>query len=266
MLGDVFHGSHMALGQVHHMDIVSHAGAVVGIVVIAVDAELLPAADGYLGDIGHQIVGDTSGVLADQAGLVGADGIEVPQQDHAPLGVSVRDAGEDLLGHVLGPAIGVGTAACPAGLPQGHFVVGGVDRGGGGEDDILHANFLHDLGQYQGGIQVVVVVFPGLCNAFAHGLETCKVDDAGNLVLGKDLLQQSLIPDIALVEFQGLPGELLNPVQAFGIGIAQIVNDHHAIAVFQQLQAGMGADITGTAGHQYVLHVARTSLYFLPSF
>ena len=188
MLGDVFHGSHMALGQVHHMDIVSHAGAVVGIVVIAVDAELLPAADGYLGDIGHQIVGDTSGVLADQAGLMGADGIEVPQQDHAPFGVCVRDAGEDLLGHVLGPAIGVGAAACPAGLPQGHFVVGGVDRGRGGEDDILHAHFLHDLGQYQGGILYLCTAFKK-CDNMVTVVQLVRASDCGSECRGFESLQ-----------------------------------------------------------------------------
>ena len=84
------------------------------------------------------------------------------------------------------------------------------------------------------------------------------MDDAADLVLRKDLLQQSLIPHVALIEFQGLSRELLDPIQAFGVGIAQIVNDDHAITVFQQLQTSMGADITGAAGNQYVLH-ERTS-------
>ena len=57
----------MAAGQVDNMDVVAHAGAVGGRVVIAKDVDLLQLADSDLGDVGHEVVGDAVGVLADQA-------------------------------------------------------------------------------------------------------------------------------------------------------------------------------------------------------
>ena len=260
ILGGELYGGYVALGQVHHMDVVPDAGAVGGGIVVAEDAQLLPAANGHLGDVGHQVVGDASGILTHQAGLVSADGVEVAQQHHGPVGIRVGNAGEDLLGHVFGPAVGIGAAAGAAGLLQGHFVVRGVDRGGGGEDDVLHPHLFHDLGQDQGGIEVVVVIFPGLFHAFAYSLQPGEVDDAGDVVLGKNLAQQGLIPDIALVEFNGLAGDLLHPLQAHRVGVHQIVDDYHAIAVFQQLHTGVGANVPGTAGNQYV-HVFIPPLF-----
>src|SRR5699024_198220 len=127
MLAGIVHCSHMALGQVHHMDVVPDAGAVVGGVIVAVNAELFPAAHSHLGDVGHQVVGDTPGVLTHPSGGVGADGVEVPQQHHRPVLLSLGHIGENHLGHVLGPAVGVGAAAGAAGLLQGHLIVGGID-------------------------------------------------------------------------------------------------------------------------------------------
>ena len=78
------------------------------------------------------------------------------------------------------------------------------------------------------------------------------MDDAAQVILLEDFGEQGLVPHVTFIEFQLLSGELLHPLQGFGIGIAQIVNDHHPIAAFQQLQAGMGANIPGAAGNKYV--------------
>ena len=72
----------MAAGQIHHMDVIAHAGAVRGGVVVAEHVQLFQRAHGHLGDVGHQVVGDAVGVLADEAALVGADGVEIAQQGH----------------------------------------------------------------------------------------------------------------------------------------------------------------------------------------
>ena len=234
------------------MDVVADAGAVVGIVVIAVDAQEFPAADGNLGDVGHQVVGNSPGIFADTAGDVGADGIEVTQQNNAPLLVGMGHAGKDLLGHILGPAVGVGAVAGLACLPQRHHIVTGIDGGRGGEDDLLAANLFHDLGQHQGGVQVVVIVTPGLGNGFANSLQTGEVDDSSDLIFCKDPAQQGLVSDIALIEFDLLAGELFHPVQALGVGVAEIVDHNDTIAAFQQLNTGMGTNIAGTAGNQNV--------------
>ena len=78
----LFQGGHMALGQVHHVDIVPDAGAVRGVIVISVDMDFFQLAHGDFRNIGHQIVGNAVGVLSDEAGLVGPNGVEVAKQSH----------------------------------------------------------------------------------------------------------------------------------------------------------------------------------------
>ena len=58
--------------------------------------------------------------------------------------------------------------------------------------------------------------------------------------------------DVAFVEAQVLARQLPDPVQALGVGVAQIIHDHDAVAAVQKLHAGVGADIAGTAGDQYI--------------
>jgi hypothetical protein len=65
----------------------THRGAVPGGVIVAVDVELGEPADGDLLDVGQQVVRYPLGVLSDLAGAVRTDGVEVAQQDDAPLRV-----------------------------------------------------------------------------------------------------------------------------------------------------------------------------------
>lgn len=59
--------SHMALRQVHHMDVVTHGCAISCVVVTAIHVELRPDSCGYLLNVGHQIVGDANRVLSNQS-------------------------------------------------------------------------------------------------------------------------------------------------------------------------------------------------------
>ena len=244
------HGCHMALGQIHNMDIVSDAGAVMGVIVIAVDAQEFPAADGNLGDVRHQVVWDTTGIFTDAAGIVSTDGVEVAQQDDGPLRICSRHTGQDLLGHVLGPAVRVGAIAGAGSLAQGHLVVTGIDSSRRRENDPLAAHFLHDLGQYQSGIQVVVIVTPRLLHGFTNSLQTGKMNHCADFMLCKNLPQQSSVAHVPFIERYRRTGEFLYPFQALGVGVAQIVNDHNFIAALQQFHTGVRTDITGTAGNQ----------------
>ena len=65
--------------QVAHVDVVANTGAVGGGVIVAKDLNGLELTDGDLGDVRHQVVGDTLGILADQARRMGADGIEITE-------------------------------------------------------------------------------------------------------------------------------------------------------------------------------------------
>ena len=242
----------MALGQVHHMDIVPDPGAVPGGVVVAEDPQLREAADGRLGDVGHEVVGDAVGGLADEAAGVGAHGVEVPQQHHGPLGVRFRGVPEDLLAHVLGPAVGVGAPAGAGVLPQGHLVVPGVDRGGGGEDDPLDPRPGHGPAQGEGGAQVVVVVGQGLLHGLAHRLQPGEMDGAGGAVLLQNLVQQGLVPHVPPDEDHLLAGDLPDPLQGYLAGVAQVVHHDGGVPRLQQLHTGVAADVPGAASDQYV--------------
>ena len=91
----------MTGGQIAHVDVVAHTGAVGCGVVVAKDLNGLELAHGNLRDIGHQVVGDALGILADQARRMGADGIEITEQHNVPLGVGGVNVHKDLLDHHL---------------------------------------------------------------------------------------------------------------------------------------------------------------------
>jgi hypothetical protein len=57
--------------------------------------------------IGQQVVRDAGRVLADRAGPVGADRVEVAQQRDPPARLGRGDVAQDLLDHHLGPAVGL---------------------------------------------------------------------------------------------------------------------------------------------------------------
>src|SRR5699024_3193946 len=171
-------GRHMAAGQVHHMDVVPHAGAVGGVIVVAVDMDLFQLARRHLGDVGHQVVGDAVGVFADQAGRMGPDGVEVAQQRHVQLGVGLAAVGEDALGEHLGGAVGVGGGAGGEILPDGHAGRVAVDGGRGGEDDVVAVMPAHHVQNVQRAVEVVGVVFDGLGDALPHRLVGGELDYA----------------------------------------------------------------------------------------
>ena len=87
------------------VDVVPHAGAVPGVVVVAVDGHLLPLAQGHLEDQGDEMGLGVVG-LANLAGLVGAAGVKVPQA-HIAQAVGLAHPVEHPLHRELCLAVGV---------------------------------------------------------------------------------------------------------------------------------------------------------------
>ena len=239
---------HVAQGQVYHMDVVPDAGAVGGGVVIAVDMELFQLAHGHLSDVGHQVVGDAVGVLADEAAFMGTDGVEVPQQGHVQRGVRFAVVREDALNEQLGGAVGVGGAASGEVLPDRHAGGVTVHGGGGGEHEVLHIVGPHGVQQYQCADQVVGIVLQRLSHAFANSLQTGEVHDGVNVgVLGEQGLRGGGIAQVRLHKGDGLAGDLLHPAHGFLTGVAQVIHHHDVVTGLQQFHAGVAADVTGAA-------------------
>lgn len=85
MVGKLLHSLDMSLCQVNHMDVVTHAGAVRGIIIITEYVEIFKLSNSHLCNIRNQVVGDSLGIFSNQAAFMGTDGIEVTQKHHIPL-------------------------------------------------------------------------------------------------------------------------------------------------------------------------------------
>ena len=247
-------GGNVTRCQVAHVDVVAHAGAVGGGVVVAKDLNGLELTDGDLGDVGHQVVGDALGVLADQARRMGTDGIEVTEQHDVPLGVGGVDVHEDLLNHPLGPTIGVGRGLLGVLFGDGRVVRIAVDGRGAREDDGLAAMVAHDVDEHQGVLDVVVVVLDGLAHRLADGLKAGEVDDAVDLMGVEDLVHGLAVEHVGLVEGEVL-GSLfahdgLDAVDGDGAGVGEVIDDDDLVAALEQLNDGVRADKTGATGYE----------------
>ena len=248
MICQIVHRSHVTLGQIHHMDVIPHAGAVGGVVIVAENAELLEPPGSDLRDVGHQIVGNAHGILADQPAFMRADGVEVPQQRHGPVRIGKGHVLENLLDHVLGPAVGIGAAHGAHVLPEGNLLAQAVYRGRGAEHDALDAVAAHTLAQCQGSVQIVAVVFQRLGNAFAYGLITRKVNDRVEAFLFENGIHGLFVAHVRFVEGNVLTGDGFQPIQHLGTGIVEVVHDHRLVPCADQLHTGVGADKPSAAG------------------
>mmetsp|Transcript_8723 Transcript_8723/g.28817 ORF Transcript_8723/g.28817 Transcript_8723/m.28817 type:complete len:374 (+) Transcript_8723:809-1930(+) len=165
----------VTLGQVDHVDVVPHAGAVLGRVVRAVDGEVRPLPDRDLLDVGHQVVWDPLRRLADLARAVGADRVEVAEQDHVPALVRLVEVLQDVLDEELRASVRVGRARGEV-LGDGHRRGVAVHSRGGGEDDALAVALLHRLDQVERACNVILVVEDRLRHALADSLEPSEVN------------------------------------------------------------------------------------------
>ena len=246
---DVVERLQMAHREVDHVDVVAHAGAVVRLVVVAVDGQVLELAGRHLRDVGQEVVGDAVGVLAEQAAFVRADGVEVAQQRDAPRGIGLPQIGEDLLDIELGGAVGVGGRVGQRHiLAEGDGILHAVDGGGGGEDDLFAAVRRHHFAEDEGAGEVVVIVAQRNAAGFANRLEPREMDDRVNLVLLEHPLHPGFVEQVGLVEFEVLAGNLADAFEGLGLRVDEIVQHNDFLARVQQLHAGVGTDIAGASG------------------
>merc|ERR1719231_700038 len=97
----------MSCSEVFNMKVVSHSGAVGGVVVITKDSERLAPTYTNLLDVRHQIVWWSKRVLSDQATVMCANRVEVAQHTDPPSCIRVGQIPEELLSHQLGVPVRV---------------------------------------------------------------------------------------------------------------------------------------------------------------
>ena len=248
----VFQCFQMAYRQINHMEVVPLAGAVWCGIVAAEDRQLFQLSCCHATDVWHQVIGNSIGIISQQAGLVGTNGIEIPQQDSAEVRVGSYIVRQNPLNHHLRPAIG------RRGLDGGHLffvgmgIVGAVDRGGGGEDELFAAEFLHNLQQCHGAVQVVSVILQRLFHALTHGLEACEVNHGIDLVVFKNRAQRLAICTVNLIKGRFTTGNRLDSVNHIRLGVGEIVHNDHIVSGVQQLHHGVAADVSRAARYQYI--------------
>ena len=232
------------------MDIIAHPGAIRRRIIIAKHRQTRQSADRHLADEGQQIVGNAVRVFANQPRLVGTHRVEVAQQHHGPTRICLGDIAQHLLDHQLGATIGVGRRERKL-LADGYGMWVTVDGGRRAEDQIEDAGLGHLFTQGQGRGYVVLIVGERNATGFPHRLQTGKVDDRFNLVLGQHGGQGRAIPHIQLIKRGRAPGDGGNALQHDRVRVAEVIHHHHILACLQQRHHGMTTDIPGTTRDQY---------------
>ena len=247
----------VAASQVDHVDVVAHARAIGGGVVVSEDAHALELAYGNLRHVGKQVVRDALRVLADESALMGADGVEVAQQHDVPLVVADVEVAQNAFEHALRLAVGIGGLVLGAGFGDGDELRLAVDGGARGEHDVLHAVGARYVAEYERAGNVVPVVLERLGNALANGFIAGEVDYGVHLVRGEDVFERLAVEDARLIELQAIglralcdAGDGANAVERDLARVAQVVNHDDGVAAIEQLHAGVAADEAGAAGDE----------------
>ena len=119
-----------------------------------------------------------------------------------------------------------------------------------------HTRRTHRLDQPQSAHDVVVVVLERFGDRLADRLQAGEMDHRRCLAVGQHRAQRRRVTDVALYQRRLSAGDALHPAQRFRIAVAEIVEHRHVMAGVQQFNAGMRADIAGTAGHENHAHAA----------
>ena len=224
--------------EVLDVDVVAHAGAVGGRVVVAEDPEAVEPADRDLGEVGHEVVRDVGRVLAERPRGVRTDRVEVAQQRHPPRRVGERDVAQHLLLHHLGPAVGVGRRGRQV-LVHRHRGVGAVDRRGGGEDEPAHPVPAHGAHEREGRAEVVLVVLQRLGDRLADGLEPGEVDDGVERLVGEEVLGLVVVGEVEGAHVERLAGQRLDAPDDGRLGVREGVDDDDVVPGADELDDGV---------------------------
>ncbi|MNC27245.1 hypothetical protein D3C75_754120 [compost metagenome] len=236
----ILHCLQVGIRQIRHMQVIPDAGAVLGGIVVTIDGDKRPFAQGYLENHGNQ-VGFRIMVLADFSALMGAAGVEITQRYIFNIMGHIEPFHHFFHGQ-LGFAVGVGREGA-VGLENRHILRLAVGGCSGGEDDFAHAVFVHFFEQAQGAVHIVVVVLGRSLHALAHQGVGGKMNHCVNGIFLKHGIQKILVPDVAHIQ--------LAAQNRIPVPLVQIIDDYNFLACRDQLRHCMGTDITCSSCYQY---------------
>ena len=102
---DTPHGSHVSLGEVNHIYIITNTCSVGRVIVVAEDGKLLADAYRGLGDVRYEVIGHAIGELSDKSRRMCAYRVEIPEDDALNRSATVDVIVNDLLVNFLCVAI-----------------------------------------------------------------------------------------------------------------------------------------------------------------
>ena len=200
---------------------------------------MIAAADSNLRDIRHQIVRNTLRILADTAGLMCSDRIEIAQKNDSQFRVSLCRVLENLLHHDLGPAIWVGAAAALHRFDVRNRILLAVNRCGGRENKLLDTCLLHALEQRQRGVDIVAVILQRLLYRLTDCLQTSEVNHTVDLVFCENLPYFDFVLHVSLVGANLPSGDFFDTIDNLRTALAVIICDYYVMFAHQKLYSGV---------------------------
>lgn len=233
----IFRGEDVRGSKVGDVDVVAHARAVARGIIVAEDVHVVALA---VRDLQH----DRNQVrfrimrLADLARHVCAAGVEVAQRDKMNA-VCDGSPVEHPLHRQLRVAVAV-RGMRRVGFQNRHSLRFAVGRGGGGEDNVLHAMLDHALEHRARAAEVVVVILERIDHALADLRVRGEVDDCVNFLRREHMVAEFLVADVALIEAR----LWMHRCPESGL---QIVRYDHVVAVVNQLIYRVAVDVARAA-------------------
>ena len=247
-----FKGCHMCIGQITHMDIITYTCSVGCRIVVTEHTQFFTFSNCHLGDIRHQIVWYSVGILSYFTTWMGSDRIKIAQQYYIPFRVSLLNIGEYLFEHALGPSIRIGALPFGALLGYRNLLWITVYCGTTAENDIFTTMMTHHIDKSQCASYVIFIIFPWLFNTFTYSLEPGKMDTGIACVGGQYSLQSFTVANIDAIEWNGYffifsTHYILNALKRLIIGIGEIVNYHSSVTCFIKFYQCVRAYESGSA-------------------
>ena len=230
-IGQFFHRRDVAVCQVHHVNVVAHAGAIFGWVVVAEYRQRFTTANRDLRDIRHQVVRNTLRIFPHIARRMRADRIEVAQQRNAPVRLRFLQVGQDLLNHQLAFTVRALRRTGREAFDVRDFGLVAVDGRGGAENKVFHARGAHGGNEFQCAGYVVVVVLERLSDGFSDGFQAGEMDHRFNGVIVENFRHQRFVTNVAFDKGGAFPAETFNDWQYAALTVAEIVENNHFVSL-----------------------------------
>jgi len=108
--------------------------------------------------------------------------------------------------------------------------------------------FLHRFEERECAAEVVAVVHERFADALGYRFIACKVDNDLDVIFREYFLHIRFIAHIRFIEPEILAAYLFYKFDSLGLRVVEVVHYDDILVRFQKFDAGVGADISRSAG------------------